>query len=46
MEIQPFVERSELGNNVIIGANSFVNKDIPDNVTVGGCPARILKYNN
>ena len=35
-----------IGNNVIIGANSFVNKDIPDNVTVGGCPARILKYNN
>lgn len=34
-----------IGNNVTIGANSFVNKDIPNNVIVGGCPAKILKYN-
>lgn len=31
-----------VGNNVIIGAESLVNKDIPDNVVVGGNPAKIL----
>lgn len=31
-----------IGNNVIIGANSLVNKNIPDNVVVGGNPARII----
>lgn len=33
-----------IGNNVDIGANAVVNKDVPDNVTVGGVPAKILKY--
>ena len=32
-----------VGNNVTIGANAVVNKDIPDNCVVGGVPARILK---
>jgi serine O-acetyltransferase len=31
-----------IGDNVIIGANAVVNKDIPSNVTVGGIPAKIL----
>jgi len=31
-----------IGNNVAIGANAVVNKDIPDNVTVGGIPAKII----
>ena len=31
-----------IGNNVAIGANSVVNKDIPDNVTAGGIPASII----
>ena len=32
-----------VGNNVIIGANSFVNKSFPDNVIIGGVPAKIIK---
>lgn len=31
-----------IGSNVIIGACSLVTKDIPDNVVVGGVPARVL----
>lgn len=33
-----------VGNGAVIGANSFVNKDVPDFAVVGGCPAKILKY--
>ena len=32
-----------IGNNVKIGANSYVDKDIPSNVVVAGCPAKIVK---
>lgn len=32
-----------IGNNVIVGACSLITKDIPDNVVVGGNPAKILK---
>mgnify|MGYP003238527269 CR=1 FL=1 len=35
-----------IGNNVTIGAGSVVTKDIPDNATVAGVPARVLNYNN
>ena len=35
-----------IGDNVIIGANSLVNKDIPDNSVVGGIPVKILKKIN
>lgn len=31
-----------IGNNVAIGANSVVNKDFPDDVTVAGVPAKIV----
>ena len=31
-----------IGNNVAIGANAVVNTDIPDNVTIGGIPAKII----
>ncbi|MFA6580838.1 MAG: serine acetyltransferase [Paludibacter sp.] len=31
-----------IGNNVAIGANAVVNSDVPDNVTVGGIPAKII----
>lgn len=32
-----------LGDGVVIGANSFVNSDIPDFAVAAGSPARILK---
>ena len=32
-----------IGNNVVIGANSVVVKDIPDNCVVSGIPAKIIK---
>ncbi len=31
-----------IGNNVIIGANSLVNKDIPDNCVVAGNPCKVI----
>lgn len=33
----------KIGNNVVIGANSVVTKDVPDNCIVAGNPARIVK---
>lgn len=32
-----------IGNGVVIGAGAVVTKDIPDNVLVGGNPAKIIK---
>lgn len=32
-----------IGNNVTVGANSVITKNIPNNAVVGGIPARILK---
>jgi acetyltransferase-like isoleucine patch superfamily enzyme len=32
-----------LGDNVIVGAGSVVTKSFPNNVTIGGVPAKILK---
>ena len=32
-----------IGENSIIGAFSFVNKDIPDNVIAYGVPAKVIK---
>ena len=32
-----------IGDNVIIGANSFVNKNIPSNTVYGGVPAKYIK---
>ncbi|MGE7634494.1 triple tyrosine motif-containing protein [Bacillus paramycoides] len=41
----------EIGDNVIVGANSVVTKDIPNNCVVAGVPAKVLsddisKYKN
>ena len=32
-----------IGENAIVGAHSFVNKDIPDNVIAFGSPVKIIK---
>lgn len=32
-----------IGNNVVIAAGAVVTKDVPDNVLIGGVPARVLK---
>lgn len=29
---------------MIVGANSFVDKDVPENAIVAGSPAKIIKY--
>ena len=34
-----------IGNNVIIGPNAVVISDVPDNCSVGGIPAKILRSN-
>ena len=34
-----------IGDNVEIGANSVVVKDIPSNCVVAGVPAKILRFN-
>ena len=33
-----------VGENAVIGAFSFVNKDIPANVVAVGVPAKVIKY--
>lgn len=33
-----------VGKNSVVGANSVVNKDVPDYVVVAGSPAKIIKY--
>lgn len=32
-----------IGDNVVVGANTLVNKDVPSNVVIGGQPFKILK---
>lgn len=40
------VENVKIENNVTIGAGAVVTKDIPENATVAGVPAKVLNYNN
>ena len=35
-----------IGDNVIIGSNSLVNKSVPSNSIVGGNPLRVIKTNS
>ena len=35
----------KIGNDVVIGANAVVTKDVPDNAVVVGIPAKVLNYN-
>jgi len=32
-----------IGENVVVGAMSFVNQDIPDNCVAAGVPAKVIK---
>lgn len=32
----------KIGNNVVVGSNTLVNKDIPDNSVVAGIPCRVV----
>ncbi|RXG63239.1 acyltransferase [Candidatus Atribacteria bacterium 1244-E10-H5-B2] len=32
-----------IGENAVIGAFSFVNKDVPDNVVAAGVPVKVIK---
>ncbi|WP_345070679.1 hypothetical protein [Hymenobacter fastidiosus] len=34
-----------IGNHVVIGTNSLINKDLPDGCLAGGIPVRVLKEN-
>ena len=33
-----------IGNNVVVAFGSVVTKDVPNNVVVGGNPAKIIKH--
>lgn len=34
----------KIGNGAVIGANSFVNSDVPDYAIVAGSPAKIIRF--
>lgn len=40
------VEDVHIGNNATIAAGAVVVKDVPENATVGGVPAKVLNYND
>lgn len=40
------IGKISVGNNVIIGANAVVNKDVPDNTIVAGVPAKVIRHVN
>ena len=38
-------KEASIGNNVKIGANSVILKDVPSNVTIVGAPGKIVRIN-
>ena len=40
------VEDVKIGNNSSMGAGAIVNKDVPENATVAGAPAKVLSFDN
>lgn len=36
----------KIGNNVTIDAGAVVTKDIPDNATAAGVPAKVINFNS
>lgn len=38
------IENVTIGNNSTIGAGSVVTKDVPENSTVAGVPAKVISY--
>ena len=40
------VENVIIGSDSVIGAGAVVVKDVPENCTVAGCPAKIVSRNN
>jgi serine O-acetyltransferase len=38
------IEDVHIGNNATIGAGAVVTKDVPENATVAGVPAKVISY--
>lgn len=38
-----FLDGSKIGNNCVVAAGSVVNQEFPNNVLIGGIPAKIIK---
>lgn len=38
------LQQVTLGNNVIVGAGAVVTKSFPDNVVIGGNPAKVIRH--
>ena len=43
MELNEVLEHFNIGDNAVVAAGAVVTKDVPDNVIVGGAPAKVIK---